>query len=166
MNHSIKYFIIQYLGHGLNLDPGCLQFWSSARWKLHINLKNWMMSAQSEVAWNIERIWKYSSELQYPFRFMVRILITILLRTVTSSSDAVQFSSVTICCISFMYLPEAWTERPSHISECYFTGGRMFWMVTVGHCRVFVSFCALPWHHKQCLHSFQAYKNFVIVSCP
>jgi len=61
---------------------------------------------------------------------MVKILITILLRTVTLSSDAVPFSSVTICCTLFTYLPEGWTERPGHISECYFTGGRMFWTVT------------------------------------
>jgi hypothetical protein len=27
-------------------------------------------------------------------------------------------------------LPETWTERPGDISECYFTRGRMFWMVT------------------------------------
>ena len=111
-------------------DSGCVQFWSSARRKLHIKLKNWMVSAQSEDVWNIERIRKYLSEFQYPFRFIVRILITILLRTVTLSSDAVHFSSVTICCTLFTYLPEAWTERPGHISECNFTGGRMFWTVT------------------------------------
>jgi len=89
-----------------------------------------MVSAQSEDVWNIERILKYPSELQYPPRFMVKILITILLRTVTLSSDAVPFSSVTICCTLFTYLPEAWTERPGHISESYFTGGPMFWTVT------------------------------------
>ena len=56
--------------------------------------------------------------------------ITILLRTVTLSSDAVSFSSATICCTLFTYLPETWNERRGHVSEWYFTGGRMFWTVT------------------------------------
>ena len=89
-----------------------------------------MVSAQSEDVWKIKRFWKAPSELQCPFCSMVRILITILLRRVTLSSDAVPFSSATICCTLFTYLPEAWTERPGDISECYFTGGRMFWTVT------------------------------------
>jgi len=55
-----------------------------------------------------------------------RTLITILLRTVTFSSDAVQFSSVTVCCTLFAYPLEAWTERSGHIwnvtsqeAECF-----------------------------------------------
>jgi hypothetical protein len=48
--------------------------------------------------------------------------ITILLRTFTLSSDAVPFSSVTICYTLFTYLPEAWTERlhkTSQEAECF-----------------------------------------------
>ena len=41
---------------------------------------------------------KLKIEIQYPFCFTGSIIITILLRTVTSSSDAIPFSSVTICC--------------------------------------------------------------------
>jgi len=89
-----------------------------------------MVSAKLEDVWKIERLWKAPYELQYPFCFMGRMLIAILLRTVTLSSDAVPLSSVTICCTLFTYLLEAWTERPGHLSECYFTGGRMFWTVT------------------------------------
>ena len=111
-------------------NPGCLQFSSPARRNFHIMLKNWMVSASSEDIRKTERLWKSPYELQYPFCFMGRILITVLLKTVTLSSDAVPFSSVTICPTLSMYLLEAWTERPGHISECYFTGGRMFWTVT------------------------------------
>ena len=98
---------------------------------------------------------------------MVRILVTIILRTVTLSADAVPFSSVTICCTLFTYLLEAWTERPGHISECYFTGGWMFWTVTwfgwgwwwqqdvaaslllFAHSNDITSnACTLPWHAR------------------
>jgi len=36
-------------------------------------------------------------------------------------------------------------------------------MLAAGRCRVFAPIRAHPWHHKQCLHSSQAYNNFVLV---
>jgi hypothetical protein len=59
----------------------------------------------------IERLCKAPYELQNPFCFIGRIRITILLRTTTLSSDAVPFSSVTICCTLFKYQLEVCNDE-------------------------------------------------------
>ena len=101
-NTSIKYFRTEWYLHDQNMCE-----------KLKYFEKRSANSSVLIVSWDL------------------RMFLTILIMTSSLSSDAVPLSSVTICCVSLKYKPEAWTEVPVPLSDWQFRGGWIFYVVTL-----------------------------------